>query len=145
LETAWHLLTTGALYEDPGADHFERRHDPAVEAKRLGRRIEALGFAVTITEKAASPDPSHSFSSSTRRPVPRVARPSAAADGAFHPTRGTTPSCPAEGVQRSRPPRTLRVSAYHDGVETQPGEGDAARDWRGCERKVTTLSGTPLP
>ena len=53
LETAWHLLTTGALYEDPGADYFERRHDPAAEAKRLQHRIEALGFAVTITEKAA--------------------------------------------------------------------------------------------
>ena len=51
--TTWHLLTTGALYQDPGADYFERRHDPAVEAKRLQHRIEALGFAVTITEKAA--------------------------------------------------------------------------------------------
>ena len=53
LETAWHLLTTGALYQDPGADYFERRHDPATEAKRLQRRIESLGFAVTITDKAA--------------------------------------------------------------------------------------------
>lgn len=53
LECAWHLLTTGALYQDPGADYFERRHDPAIEAKRLQRRIEALGFAVTITERAA--------------------------------------------------------------------------------------------
>ncbi len=53
LETAWHLLSTGALYEDPGADYFERRYDPSVEAKRLQRRIEALGFAVTISEKAA--------------------------------------------------------------------------------------------
>jgi transposase len=53
LETAWHLRSTGALYQDPGADYFERRHDPAIEAKRLQRRIEALGFAVTIEEKAA--------------------------------------------------------------------------------------------
>jgi transposase len=53
LETAWHLLTTGAPYDDPAADYFERRHDPAVEAKRLQRRIEALGFAVTIEEKVA--------------------------------------------------------------------------------------------
>ena len=37
------------LYEDPGADYFERRHDPAVEAKRLQRRIEALGFEVSVT------------------------------------------------------------------------------------------------
>jgi len=53
LFTIWHLLNTGALYEDPGADYFQRRHDPAVEAKRLTRRIEALGYDVTLREKAA--------------------------------------------------------------------------------------------
>ncbi len=53
LAVAWHLLTNGALYEDPGSDYFERRNDPAREAKRLQRRIEALGYEVTITEKAA--------------------------------------------------------------------------------------------
>ena len=53
LFTIWHLLSTGQLYEDPGADYFERRHDPAVEAKRLARRIEELGFDVSLTEKAA--------------------------------------------------------------------------------------------
>ena len=41
------------FYQDPGADYFERRHDPAIEAKRLQHRIEAVGYAVTITEKAA--------------------------------------------------------------------------------------------
>jgi len=50
---AWHLLSNGALYDDPGADYFERRNDPVREAKRLQRRIEALGFEVTIGEKAA--------------------------------------------------------------------------------------------
>ncbi|MGH9304165.1 MAG: IS110 family transposase, partial [Acidimicrobiales bacterium] len=53
LFTIWHLLSTGALYEDPGADYFERRQGPAVEAKRLARRIEALGFKVSLAEKAA--------------------------------------------------------------------------------------------
>ncbi len=53
LSTIWHLLSTGALYEDPGADYFERRHDPAVEAKRLARRIEALGYDVSLNERAA--------------------------------------------------------------------------------------------
>ena len=53
LFTIWHLLSDGALYEDPGADYFERRHDPVVEAKRLARRIEALGYNVSLTEKAA--------------------------------------------------------------------------------------------
>jgi transposase len=53
LEVVWHLLTTGALYQDPGADYFQRRHDPVAEAKRLTRRIEALGFDVVLHEKAA--------------------------------------------------------------------------------------------
>ncbi len=53
LAVAWHLLTNGALYVDPGGDYFERRNDPAREAKRLQRRIEALGFEVTIETKAA--------------------------------------------------------------------------------------------
>ena len=54
LAAIWHLLTTGAFYEDPGADYFERRHDPMLEAKRLQTRIEALGFVVTMTPKAAA-------------------------------------------------------------------------------------------
>lgn len=53
LFTIWHLLSNGQLFEDPGADYFERRHNPAVEAKRLARRIEALGFDVSLSEKAA--------------------------------------------------------------------------------------------
>ena len=49
------LLPTTSLQltEVKGADYFERRHDPAVEAKRLARRIEALGFDVSLIEKAA--------------------------------------------------------------------------------------------
>jgi transposase len=53
LEVVWHLLTTGALYQDPGADYFERWHDPAAEAKRLKRRIEALGYDVVLNQRAA--------------------------------------------------------------------------------------------
>ena len=53
LFTIWHLLSTGQLFEDSGVDYFEHRHDPAVEAKRLARRIEALGFDVDLTQSAA--------------------------------------------------------------------------------------------
>jgi transposase len=53
LDVSWHLLTNGALYDDPGARFFELRHDPAVEAKRLQRRIEDLGFEVSINPAAA--------------------------------------------------------------------------------------------
>jgi transposase len=50
----WWALTTGALYEDPGADYYRRHIDPDREAKRLLARIEALGFDVSLTPKAAA-------------------------------------------------------------------------------------------
>ena len=53
LDTTWHLLTNGTLYEDPGADYFDRRNDPAIQAKKLAERIKALGYEVTITEQVA--------------------------------------------------------------------------------------------
>jgi len=53
LDVSWHLLTNGALYDDPDARFFELRHDPAVEANRLQRRIEDLGFKVSIAPATA--------------------------------------------------------------------------------------------
>jgi transposase len=53
LNTIWHLLSTGAIYQDPGADFFQRLDNPAREAKRLTRRLETLGYTVTITPTAA--------------------------------------------------------------------------------------------
>ncbi|MHB8378742.1 MAG: IS110 family RNA-guided transposase [Acidimicrobiales bacterium] len=53
LDTTWHLLTNGTIYTDPGAGFFESRHDPRIEAKRLQRKIEALGYEVNITPAAA--------------------------------------------------------------------------------------------
>ena len=48
-DVAWHLLTNATLYNDPRAQLFESPHDPEVEAKRLQRKIEALGFEVNLT------------------------------------------------------------------------------------------------
>jgi hypothetical protein len=53
LDVAWYLLTDGALYDDPGSRFFEFRHDLAVEARRLQRRIGDLAFKVSITPAAA--------------------------------------------------------------------------------------------
>lgn len=49
LATIWHLLSTGAYYQDPGGDYFQRHHNPAAQAKRLQRQIENLGYTVTLT------------------------------------------------------------------------------------------------
>lgn len=46
--TAIHaMLTNGEVWNDLGGDYFDRR-DPAKAAKRLARRIEALGYAVEL-------------------------------------------------------------------------------------------------
>lgn len=54
LVAIWWALTTGALYQDPGPDFYQRQIDPEREAKRLLARIEALGFDVSVTPKAAA-------------------------------------------------------------------------------------------
>ncbi|MCI2976506.1 MAG: hypothetical protein MP439_10615 [Ferrimicrobium sp.] len=53
LNVVWHLLTNGELYQDLGADYFEKHNDPEAQVKRLAKRIEAFGFDVTVTERVA--------------------------------------------------------------------------------------------
>lgn len=48
LDTIWHLLNDGTLFEDPGADYYTRRADPDRETKRLTRKLEALGWHATL-------------------------------------------------------------------------------------------------
>lgn len=52
LDTAWHLLTNGDLYQDPGGDYFTQRADPERQAQRLRKRIEALGYQVDLQPAA---------------------------------------------------------------------------------------------
>ena len=49
---AWHMLTTGEIYNDLGPDYYRRR-DPARTTKRLVAQLEALGHNVTLQEAAA--------------------------------------------------------------------------------------------
>jgi transposase len=47
LVAAWHMLSTGELYVDPGGDYFARR-DPERTTKRLVAQLERLGHTVTL-------------------------------------------------------------------------------------------------
>jgi transposase len=47
LTAAWHMLTNGELYNDPGGDYFSRQ-DPDRTTRRLVRQLEALGHNVTL-------------------------------------------------------------------------------------------------
>ena len=49
----WHMLSTGEIYTDLGADYFDKRRTSTAHRKRLVAQLEALGLDVTITPKAA--------------------------------------------------------------------------------------------
>ncbi|MGH2873990.1 MAG: transposase, partial [Solirubrobacteraceae bacterium] len=46
---AWHMLSTGELYNDLGADYFARR-DPERTTKRLVAQLERLGHTVNLEQ-----------------------------------------------------------------------------------------------
>lgn len=48
----WHLLSDRKPFEDLGADYHQRRRNPEAEARRLLRRLEALGHRVTVEPAA---------------------------------------------------------------------------------------------
>ena len=46
----WHILTTGEVFTDLGADYFTSRQDKEHQARRLIGQLEKLGFTVQLTE-----------------------------------------------------------------------------------------------
>ena len=50
---AWHMLSTGELYDDLGGDYFRKR-DPERTTKRLIAQLERLGHTVTLNEAVAA-------------------------------------------------------------------------------------------
>jgi transposase len=53
LTAAWHMLQTGELYRDLGADYFTRQN-PDRLTRRLVRQLEALGHSVTLEAREAA-------------------------------------------------------------------------------------------
>jgi transposase len=49
---AWHMLSSGELYREPGADYFTRL-DPEKHVRRLVAQLERLGHTVTVERAAA--------------------------------------------------------------------------------------------
>jgi transposase len=47
LTAAWHMLTNGDLYQDPGADYFTVNHPAKTKARAISQ-LEALGFRVSL-------------------------------------------------------------------------------------------------
>src|SRR5487761_2351089 len=53
LDVIWHMLTTGEVFADPGADYFTSRQAPEHQAQRLVRQLEKLGYTVELAATAA--------------------------------------------------------------------------------------------
>lgn len=43
----WHMGTTGAVYDDPGADYFNRLHPDRTKQRAIAQ-LQALGYTVTL-------------------------------------------------------------------------------------------------
>ena len=52
LTAAYHMIANGTLYQDLGANHFERRSKPA-QMKRLVAKLQSLGYDVEVKPLAA--------------------------------------------------------------------------------------------
>jgi transposase len=52
IDVIWHILTTGELFSDLGADYYQRHRDPERITRRLVHQLEQLGHTVTITPVA---------------------------------------------------------------------------------------------
>ncbi len=82
---AWHILAeSGVEYVERGGDHFDRRN-PERTARKLTRRLEAIGYKVTL---AAAPEP---------KPARPRGRPSGRKPGEAGPPadRAVCPKCAA--------------------------------------------------
>ena len=53
LTAAWHLLAEGECYHDPGSDFFTKK-DPTRAKNNAIRRLQALGYNVTLTTREAA-------------------------------------------------------------------------------------------
>lgn len=52
LVSVWHMLTTGEIYQELGADFYDKKKDPAREVRRHIAELEAAGYTVTLTTAA---------------------------------------------------------------------------------------------
>ena len=108
--TAWHMLTTGETYHDPGADYFQRRREAQRETERLVRQLENLGHTVTLNP-APNPSPQHHPATRADRPGTRAPSPSRTSTLFHHRINiADRRHATAEGHRAERPARHLKKS-----------------------------------
>ena len=71
LQMAYHMIRRGEAYREMGGDYFDQ-FDKVRTAKRLIKRLEAMGFIVDVTERPGV-EPVSEVAQSARSPVPFAA------------------------------------------------------------------------
>jgi transposase len=61
---AWHIIQDGTVYEELGANHYDRLH-PDRSARRLIKRLEQIGFRVTLNKAIPESAPTVDDTNST--------------------------------------------------------------------------------
>jgi hypothetical protein len=72
---AWHIIQDGTVYEELGGNHYDCLH-PDRSARRLIKRLEQIGFQVTVKQAMPESEPTPSHASSPKQ-APCKHRPSA--------------------------------------------------------------------
>jgi len=68
LQMTYHMIRRGEAYQEMGGDYFDQ-FDKVRTAKRLIKRLEAMGFIVEVTERPGL-EPASEVAQSARSPVP---------------------------------------------------------------------------
>jgi hypothetical protein len=55
---AWHIIQDGTEYKELGGNHYDRLH-PDRSARRLIKRLEQIGFQVTVKQTVPQSAPTH--------------------------------------------------------------------------------------
>jgi transposase len=68
---AWHIIHDGTVYQELGGHHYDRLH-PERSARRLIKRLEQIGFRVTV--KQALPESGPTADNASSRPKPAIGK-----------------------------------------------------------------------
>ncbi|MFL6450079.1 MAG: hypothetical protein ACJ746_20735 [Bryobacteraceae bacterium] len=72
---AWHIIQDGTVYEELGGNHYDRLH-PDRSVRRLIKRLEQIGFQVTVKQAMPETGPTPKDASSAQKQAACNHRPS---------------------------------------------------------------------
>jgi transposase len=102
---AWHIIQDGTVYEELGGNHYDRLH-PDRSARRLIKRLEQIGFQVTV--KKTMPESAPMLDHSTSMPKEAVCRKHSNVKSKSAPADASSPRTVAKPADPNLCPRCAR-------------------------------------